>query len=157
MHRAFLIQTGSSITVILAVLLAEAVALALETYPGSELSWYLKLEVFRAFDYARHPASPIRSLFTPVTFHLCLILVALATAVCAFRQRLAVALLANLSFIFAACLCYCWVSGHGPYAALHESAGGLLVGALTLVSFAGFATSHLSYILDARTAWSPTS
>lgn len=132
---------------------SEAAAWYLCAHPGSELAWYINLEIFRPFELARSGTSPLRELFGPASLGIALSLLGVIALMHRRQLRWGVALAANLSFVFAAFLAGSWsaVPGTTRSAALGGFAGTAsgdhcLVIALLAVSFLSVAVSHLAFL-----------
>src|SRR3954468_15430277 len=89
---------------------AEAAAHLLEFWPSVPALWWLNVEVFGFFRYARDPASPLRFLFAPQAIWFGLGVLALIFVACASRKRLVLGSLANVAFALAGGLGYSFVS-----------------------------------------------
>lgn len=147
------IQTLGATVVIGAFAASEAVAGLLSIYPSSPWAWYLNLEVFRPFEYARVEACPLRFLFGPASLSVALGLLALTLVLRMLRHRFGVAAAANLSFMFALALGYEWIKGTTTYdaaslapAAYPGTYDYILLGLMLVPSFIAVAASHTSFI-----------
>ena len=147
-------QTGGALAVIGAFAASEAAPRLLDAYPGSAFAWYLNLELFRPFAFARAEISPLSVLFGPTGLFIDLALLGLILVFRMARFRFGVAFFANLSFGIAMALAHAWLRGAGaPKTASLVEIGarpvseGLLVGTLLAASFAAFAISHLSFVI----------
>jgi len=119
--------------------------------------WWLNLEVFGFFRYARDPASPLRFLFAPQAIWFALGVLGLIFVACASRKRLVLGSLANVAFALAGGLGYSLVSGRGALqtaslanTVLNPDWDHLAVTALVLAAFVAFLLSHVMYFQQFR-------
>ena len=150
-------QTAGSLIVVSAFAVSEASARLLSLYPSSAFAWYLNLELFHPFARVRTGLTPLSWLFGPASFGVALVLIALILVARMIRFRFAVALFANLSFLFTAFLAYSW-SGAGDYQSTasliatgsHPRPGGGLVAVMIAASLAAVLISHVSFAVAIR-------
>lgn len=154
MTRMLTIQTCGTLVVLGAFAMAEVAAYALDASPNWDLAWYLNVVVFRSFERARVVSSPLNGAFGVSTLPIVLALMAVAIGFRLMRLRLAVALMANLSFGAALLLAHAGLSSEtGPATAslsaisLRPRAETWTVGLIIITSFVAFATSHAGFVL----------
>jgi hypothetical protein len=152
---AYVSQTLGSVAVLGAFAGAEAVAHLLDYFPANEWLWFLNNELFRVFTYARQDASPLSVLFTPWALVGAGVMLALAVFAHFLRLKLAVALVANISFVFVANLAYAWFRGVTAYQSasllshgVGDTGDAFLIFFLLSISFYAFVTSHVLFIRD---------
>ena len=157
MTRAIDAQALGSIIVVGTFAASELVIRLLDVFPSSAFVWYLALDVFRVFEYARMDTSPLRFLSDPGSFTVAVASMGLILALRHWRFRFGVALCANLSFVAVAMLAYTWARGNVTAQAASLSAVAMrpvsdltLLGVMLGASFAAFAFSHFSFLAAIR-------
>jgi len=146
------LQVVGPVTVLFAVLIAEAAALGLWLAPTSEILWQVNLEYFSVFQRSHYLLGPMIGL--PLS-QLILALSILLLAIYGLQtgRALALALSSNLSFVYTAFLIFVGVDtqSHSLTASLVDVAlpsdpGGYLPIVLMLVSLISASLSHLYYL-----------
>jgi hypothetical protein len=151
MDASLKFQTLGSVLVIGTVVSSEAAAHLLAAYPSSAVAWYFNLEIFPGFEHARNLGfSP---LFGPATLWIALLGLAVTILSGALRLKLAVGVIANLSFIFSlsfACIFYLHASTYKEASlvqmSLTSESDFYLLGIITAVSFTAFVACHATFL-----------
>jgi hypothetical protein len=161
MRAPYLIQTAGTVAVAATFAAADLPARLLAMTPGSELLWYLQIEVFAPFRQVLNAVSfDLSGILSSHLLPLALSIIAVAVVACAKRRRLAVAVMANCAAILVAATAYVWFFNPGvpgQTASLAAMVVGpkmdfVLLVVILVVSFASALASHIAFLRDIRAA-----
>jgi hypothetical protein len=157
MNRLSKFQLIGPIAIFLTVLVAEGAAYALPLAPRSEWLWYANIKLFTIFQRAHYVLSDFTSVPGAQLFLIALPILAMAVLGLMYKQKLALALASNLSFVYATFLVVSWnvLEQYSLQASLSlvviPSGPGLYTMLILLgTSLISFAISHILYFAAIR-------